>query len=164
METTVTLNTDSLKNLTKALKAKSKLAVKVGVMADSNSRTPVYPNDRGLTNSQIAYKHEFGIGVPVRSILRKPMMTLMGSRLNNVPESTWKESFDSSGIYGMLEVVGQVGVKLVDDNFDSQGIPTGWRELSDATIANRKRYNRPSKLILKDSKQLESSFGYEVVK
>jgi len=164
MEATVTLNTEELKGLTKALKAKSKLAVKVGVMAESNNRTPVYPKDRKLTNSQIAYKHEFGIGVPMRSILRKPMMTLMGSRLNNVSETMWKDSFATSGIYGMLEVVGQTAVKLVDDNFKSQGIPTGWVELSEATIANRKRYNRPSRLILIDSKQLESSFGYEVVK
>lgn len=162
MASAVTFNIDGLNNLQSALTRKSKPFVKIGVVDSKDNRHPVYPTDKGDTNSTIARKHEFGIGVPERSILRKPMMTVMSKRLNNVPRDILNNNL-SNGIDSLLEAIGQEGVDLVDDNFKQQGIPTGWRPLSDGTLENRKRHNRSSTKILIDSGQLESSFGYEVV-
>lgn len=157
MQSTVTLNTDKLQVLANSLKGIAKSYVKLGVRSDRNSRYPVYDDeDSGSTNSEIARKHEFGEGkIPQRSILLKPITLLMGSRLSKV-------NIDEIGT--VLDTIGQIGLKLVDDNFEAQGIAENWPKLSESTLMHRYENDRINNRILQDSYQLQESFGYEVVK
>lgn len=167
METTVTFNTDKIKDFGKSLKSFSKSYVKLGVMNERNQRVAVYPDeDIPLTNVEIARQHEFGTGSGgiVRSILRKPMNTELGNRLQNVSDNTWRKNLNENGLSGLLEVMGQTGLKLINDTFKEQGIPSAWQYLSNKTLKHREENGRFSTRILQDSYQLQDSFGYEVVK
>lgn len=98
-----------------------------------------FTSDEGLTNPQIAAKHEFGIGVPRRSMLRMPLH-LHGDRVLKEAQADAREQLKNVGksprrtAKKILDRLGIAGENLVQDAFATGGFGS-WKPNAPATIA-----------------------------
>jgi phage gpG-like protein len=113
-----------------------------------------------LTNAEIGAIHEFGApkaGIPERSFLRMPVISRLGDGLKGQSLSDWEGVLLSGGLVGVLRVVGQAAVNVVQAAFHSGGFGR-WAKLKPATI-RRKKNSDP----LVDTTQLRRSITFAVV-
>lgn len=66
-----TKNLDGLKKLIESSRAIEKTAVMFGSMGHNGSESPIHPNADGMSVAELQKIHEFGLGVPERSVIRK---------------------------------------------------------------------------------------------
>ncbi len=93
----------------------------------------------GLTDPELAAKHEFGVGVPRRSMLRMPLH-LHGDRIVKQAQADAASSLKDMAknpqraAKRVLDRLGVGAVNLVDDAFASGGFGT-WKANAPATVA-----------------------------
>lgn len=98
-----------------------------------------FSSDEGLTNPQIAAKHEFGVGVPRRSTLRMPFH-VHGDRVLKDAAADAREQMKTiaknprRAAKKILDRVGIAGENLVQEAFDTRGFGS-WPPNAPATIA-----------------------------
>lgn len=147
---TFVFNDKGFKALIKAFKGQIP-SVKVGVLGDKGIRS------EGNSNAEILRKHEFGIGVPVRSVLRVPIIDNLQSYLNNSkafdPEVLKKVVADKS-ISGWIAKIGIVAENIVQDAFDTGGFGK-WPKHGEG-------YENNTGMVLVDTQQLRNSIASEV--
>lgn len=130
------------------LEALKKTTVKAGVPKKTNSR------EGGIGNAGILYIHEFGIGVPERSVLRSTIIENQSKYKeiiqNNITPSIMANRMSVLDAYARLGIVvtNDIKLKFVNGTFTP---------LNEKTI-KRKGSSKP----LIDTGELRSSIDYEV--
>lgn len=151
MSGSVTLDLKGLQAFKRQLRTAVRSSVEVGIFEENTTRAD--PNQ--LTNAEIGYRHEFGLGVPVRSWLNMPLVTELPDVIKS-ESSELSKAFVDDGAKAMLERVGFMGEAVIQDAFDTQGFGT-WPDNSEMTIAMKGR-NEP----LVDTTQLKKSVSSRV--
>lgn len=109
---------ENLQKIIKAFKGKPCYA-RVGILADTNARSD------GQSNAQIGAANEFGsVHVPVRSFLRVPIEENASAYLENsrgFSEDTLKAVVKTASFKPWAEVIGETGLQIVQDAFDTSG-------------------------------------------
>jgi len=112
-----------LQSLFKALQ-ESNLSVKIGILAEKDARTLQSPLDEGknMSNATIGMIHEFGMGVPQRSFLRKPIQEQFQKYLQGsgaFDEKSARDVVKGKSLLPWVKKFGVIGVRIVNDAFDS---------------------------------------------
>lgn len=105
-----------LEAILKAIKDPPK--VKVGILGDKNQRE----GDNG--NAEIGRRHEFGIGVPMRSFLRMPLNEKFQEYLNEaepLSEDELKQVIATKSLTPLLKKMGIIGETVISDAFKTGG-------------------------------------------
>ncbi len=116
----VTLKMQGLEKLLKALGGKPVMG-KIGILGSGNVRGD------GNSNAEIGAKHEFGLGVPVRSWLRLPLMTQLDPYLKKAgafDRAVLRMVLETGTMEPFMERVMIVAETVVMDAFDSAGFGT----------------------------------------
>jgi hypothetical protein len=112
------------------------------------------------SNVMIGAKHEFGIGVPMRSFLRMPLQMYLQKYLENnkafTKEALAKVIKDKS-IIPWIKNLGVTAEQVVLDAFEFQGWGH-WPPLSPRTMEQKKVH-----MILTETQQLRNSITHKVV-
>lgn len=128
-------------------------SAKVGILGASNSR----PDDDGLSNAQVGFYHEFGIGDKNRSFLRMPLVMNLNRELSKAgifkQEVIEKLLSEKDGLT-FVRKIGVVAEGIVLDAFHTGGFGA-WKP---SNMAHKK-----NKQTLVESTQLRDSITYEVV-
>ena len=150
----VTSDLKKLNQLVATFADANNLAVKVGILAERNSRSGV-----GGSNASIGLVMEFGSYVrhiPERSFIRMPLQKKQSELVHEVQRLIGEHLF--TGIRPFLMRVGIAAEGVIEDAFASGGFGT-WTPIAKAT---EKR--KGSDAILIDTGQLRRSISSKVVK
>jgi phage gpG-like protein len=156
---TIQLNTKNLDLFIKLLK-KNSSALKIGILG-SSARAPTHGGTKAPTNAVVGAVHEFGSparGIPQRSFLRIPLSENLGKELENSDlfnENKLKEVVQTKNMGPWLEVVGVIGLGIVDDAFETEG-QGKWAPWKNP------HYTNQGGSILTDSGQLRNSVTSKV--
>ena len=137
------------KNLDKALS----LSVAVGLPTEKAS-SKVY--DSGLTVMEVGYKHEYGIGVPMRSWLREPIQLNQKKILKFTQIQFQKVIQDGMDSEKALARVGLYAEKFIGEAFETGGYGQ-WEALEEST-----KVAKGSSAILVDKGTLKQSISSAV--
>ena len=111
--------------------------------------------DNGETVAGVAAQHEFGLGVPQRSIIKMPLME-KSSVIENYVAKNWTNNIVSGNTEQIYLDLGIAAVSVIADAFDTGGFGK-WEELSPVTIEAK-----GSNAILQDIGQLKKSITYVI--
>lgn len=142
----VSLNTTGLQALVEDVKKFSRVTADVGVF-----------NPR---NAEIGFAHEFGVitrGLPERSFLRMPITAKLPGEIAKQSTDAWKKLLQTKGLRGVMQVLGLMSEKSVQDAFDTGGFGQ-WPALKPSTVRNK-----GSTAILIDTAQLRQAVTSRVV-
>jgi phage gpG-like protein len=147
----VTIDTRKLNKFLKALKGPAP-RIRIGILGDNNARS-----SSAATNAEIGAKHEFGIGVPQRSFLRKPLIEQFQKYLE---ESSFYnlQAFETvvreASLMGWTTKTAILAETIVLDAFATGGFGQ-WK-------AHAPGYTNNTGMILVDTQQLRNSISYEI--
>lgn len=147
---TFVFNDSGLRKLVKILKQSENKMVKVGILGDKDAR-----ENKG-SNATIGVRHEFGIGVPLRSFLRMPLIDQLDKDVQQskaFDEETLKKVINESDITIWLKKLGALAELTIAKAFDSEGFGL-WKP------SNMKRKKVHQTLV--ESQQLRDSIGFQV--
>lgn len=140
-------------NLTKFIKGlESGLCVDVGIMGEKVQREENY-----MTNAEIGYIHEFGLGLPQRSFLRMPLQYKANQIVKDVVEAGALKKMAIGNVYGVMSDLGSACETAIAEAFDSGGFGT-WPKDTPETMRRKKR-----KTILVETTQMADSITSKVV-
>lgn len=146
------------KNLDKFVKLLStNYAVQVGILGKKTNRE----DSDGQTNADIGFIHEFGQpsnGIPRRSFIRMPLQYKSEEILKEVKDAGALKKIAKGDFLAVLSDLGIACVGAIHNAFETAGFGS-WRPNSPVT---RELKGSGSPLI--DTRQLERSIGYKVVK
>ena len=131
------------------------LAVKVGILAEKNSRL----GGVGESNASIGLVHEFGSyirHIPERSFIRMPLRKKQGEIVKEVTRLIGEHLFQ--GVRPLLRKVGMVAEGAIGEAFASGGFGS-W-----APIAKRTEARKGTDAILIETSQLQRSITSKVVR
>ena len=137
MSEEIRLDTKELDKLVKKLKT-SLPSIKVGILGQKTERV-----NNEKTNAEIGLKHEFGIGVPVRSFLRMPLIENLDKELEKIDKKNIEPE-------DLPYTIGHVAQTIVKQAFDTGGFGQ-WKP-------SKKEEGKT----LIDTGQLEQSISYEI--
>lgn len=139
----------NLKDLIEALSGDPK--VRVGVLGDSNKRGD------GLSNATIGSFHEFGLGVPQRSFLRRPLIDNMDKAVEKsvVPEDL-EIMTETRSLVPFMEKLGVIAEQVVQEAFDTGGNGKWPKWITPG-------YTNNTGMLLVDTQQLRNSISSEVI-
>ena len=103
----------------------------------------------------IGARHEYGLGVPVRSFLRAPFF-VRKKEMQKFIRNEFKKVVDGEKADKALELIGVFGRNIVIDSFDSRGFGQ-WEKLGEKTIKEK-----GSSAPLIEGGTLKGSITYEV--
>lgn len=142
----------ALQKIIDALKDADKHTAHVGILSRTNAR-----NDAGETNATIGARHEFGLGVPLRSFLRMPIETELDKQIQVsglFNKKSIAEVIATGTFEPLVKKIGIVGERTVLLAFDSGGFGR-WLP---SNMQDKKVH-----LTLVESQQLRNSITSEVV-
>ena len=160
----ITKKMADFKALKDALQKGKNWRVKVGIMGSKNERfdieTSTTTRDK-MSNSEIGLIQEKGsksANIPRRSFLLVPLVTFLPRRINEIGRAVWRGLILGKGLEHALDVLGIVGVNIVNGAFTSAGYGV-WPPNAPYTI-RKKKSDRP----LIDKGFLRKSIDHKVVK
>ncbi len=160
----VIANFAPLQEMTADVEANKNAKARVGVLANKADRfsimTSTSTKDK-MNNPTLGLVHEFGsasLNIPARSFLRVPLELELPKKLAPLGKQVWKVLISTKGFIHALEVLGLMGVQVVEVAFRTGGYGR-WQALKASTIRRK-----GSSAILIDSGQLRRSISMAVVK
>lgn len=127
---TVELNLKPLEDFLRALGSDVPVA-KVGILGDKDARTAkVQQNDRSFktettgSNAEIGLKHEYGLGVPLRSFIRMPLNNYLAKYLDNsnaFTKETLAQVIKEKSVKPWLEKVAITATVVIEEAFATGG-------------------------------------------
>tara|TARA_Y100001963_G_scaffold17759_1_gene21933 strand:- start:27502 stop:27972 length:471 start_codon:yes stop_codon:yes gene_type:complete len=151
----VKMNLDGLDELLKNLKGPIP-TIKVGVLGSNQVRAQE-GEEEVKSNAAIGRFHEFGLGNnPERSFLRMPLIMKLDEELKNsgfFNKKTFAQALKEDGIFTIMNKIGILSVRIVEDAFDSEGFGM-WPSSDMSTKENEQT--------LTETGQLRRSISYEV--
>lgn len=167
----VETNSGPLEDLGRILEEGKGMYLKVGILGNYAGRTPDETGpkrkDSTVTNPEIGLDHEFGRpsmgrnhpALPERSWLRMPIFTKLPGEIERIGSAAqWTALLFARGIFGVLDVVGNAALGVIQDAFNTGGFGT-WAALSPLTI----RLKGHARILIETS-QLQRSVTYAVVR
>lgn len=152
----VRLDFGNLEKFAKAINAK--MEVRVGIFGNKNARKDETGDNKGQTNAEIGFQHEFGTNkIPKRSFLRSPIFQHSEDILKMVVKSGALKKLGTGKPVEFFTDLGIACESIVIEAFNSAGWGE-WPANSPATI-KRKKGSQP----LIDTGQLRRSIASEVV-
>lgn len=150
----ITYDDTGLKQIKKLFGDKNIPSIKVGILGEGNSRD----DEGGITNAGVGAVHELGLGVPVRSFLRAPLINHYSEFLKKSgffkKSEEIKASVESNGLKPLFEKMAVVAENVVDEAFNSGG----FGEWKPSDMSKKKNDQT-----LVETQQLRESITSEVV-
>lgn len=158
-DNTVTLSTQGLDKLLKALKAKPPRA-RVGILGGKTQRG-VWGTHEASTNAEIGAAHEFGSparGLPQRSFLRVPISDNLQKEMEQsgaLDKDTLTEVIKTGSVLSWVKKIAILSEGIVADAFATGGFGkwAPWQT---------KNYSNNANMLLVDTTQLRESITSEV--
>jgi hypothetical protein len=147
----VTIEIKNLKKFLKALNGPSP-RIKLGILGDKNARS-----SSSTSNAEVGAKHEFGIGVPERSFLRKPIIEQFQKYLEEASVynlQAFQAVIREGTLMGWTTKTAALAETVVLDAFATGGFGQ-WK-------AHAPGYTNNTGMILVDTQQLRNSISYEI--
>lgn len=146
-----------LDEFAKRMKAIQDLRVTFGPMGPNGGPAPQH-GDSGMTSAEILKIHEFGLGVPERSVIRwvqkakrRELLAAVRKGVKNAIDKGW-------GPDQVAKLLGELAVKLMRERILSRIPPP----LAESTLTNPKRDKRGIPLL--DTEQILNDLGWAVDK
>lgn len=138
MSVTVTLDTAELEAVRERIGSLAGRRVEVGIFRDAGTHVVQGPHTTGLTVAQLAAFHEFGLGVPERSFLRRTFLGRKNETGNSLGQAAARVIVEGQAPEQALGVQAEVMAGWVKSAIANREIK---QDLAPSTIARKARTN-----------------------
>ncbi len=140
----------ALTKLISQLRQLEKTTVQVGIFSDRATRR----GGTSVDNPTLGTKHEFGVGVPIRSWLRMPLGSRFKARMDATGSAQYIETLTEDGPVAVAELVAAEAEGQIQDAFDSGGFGV-WPKW-------RGNYQSATGRILDDTSQMRNAVSSRI--